>query len=208
MIRIAQHLLLLLVAVSTANAAFLYFGEGFFGVRGNLYVLDTTTNRVSVVGTVRDADGNTYGTNAMHYMSSTGLIYAVPSGRSSNSTAKSSIIAIDPATAQGSFSSQNVIHYFGIYIFYECVYSPKLLLCLDVSKHFFLIFNVSVVQVGLCPPSVTQGFTWQNMAYDPVRRIFLLGLREKVCSCSFVYLAWRSIGRLILHYCCFVDLIG
>jgi hypothetical protein len=74
MIRIAQHLLLLLVAVSTANAAFLYFGEGFFGVRGNLYVLDTTTNRVSVVGTVRDADGNTYGTNAMHYMSSTGLI--------------------------------------------------------------------------------------------------------------------------------------
>jgi hypothetical protein len=103
----ASIFLALLFITSCVDGAYLYFGDGYFGSVANLYLLDTSTNRISIVGTIQDARGNKYTTNAMHYHNGTGLIYAVPTGRSENATLARSIIAIDPATAQGSISYSN-----------------------------------------------------------------------------------------------------
>jgi hypothetical protein len=93
-------LLLLIVAVSTVNAAHLYLGNGYFPEAG-LRVLDTDTNRIYNVGPLQDADGNNFTTTSLYYHNGTGLLYATPSGRGSNSSYSTALLSIDPATGRG-----------------------------------------------------------------------------------------------------------
>jgi hypothetical protein len=76
-----RYLLLLLTIASSTNAIFLYFADNYFGVNvANLYVIDTQTNRISIVGTIQDAAGNKFSINSLYYLPSTGKIYGVPGG--------------------------------------------------------------------------------------------------------------------------------
>eukprot|EP01122_Echinamoeba_exundans_P009924 TRINITY_DN357_c0_g1_i1.p1 TRINITY_DN357_c0_g1~~TRINITY_DN357_c0_g1_i1.p1 ORF type:complete len:362 (+),score=56.59 TRINITY_DN357_c0_g1_i1:532-1617(+) len=91
--------ILLLIACS-ANGIHLYFGTAFFADQATLRVFDTTTNRIYNVGPIVDAQGTRFSTNAMHYHNGTGLIYAIPGGRTRDEVKSRSLISIDPNTAQ------------------------------------------------------------------------------------------------------------
>jgi hypothetical protein len=93
--------IVVLVALATsANAIWLYTADTY-GLSYNLYAIDTTDFRTYTIGKLRDDAGDYYAVSAMHYLSSTNLIYALGNYRGSNPLKRGGILAINPATAQG-----------------------------------------------------------------------------------------------------------
>lgn len=110
----------LLICVSACSATWLYTADvaiqSATDKHVRLYAYNTATQRTTVVGFVEDSDGTPYPLAAMHYLPSTGLIYALVSQWPGNSTIAGRIVAINPQTAKGSLARKIFLRlYFTVY---------------------------------------------------------------------------------------------
>jgi len=96
----------LLVSVVTVNAAYFYTADHAYTRYPNeaprLYLYDSDTNQLNVIGQVKDEEGNLYRVTALHYFEDSQRLFALASSKESiYGSYEINLIEINPKTGEG-----------------------------------------------------------------------------------------------------------